>query len=217
MATGQNLIDAAMAYSTANDPVRLASTAEMIRILNSRARQLVSEASQVKKDYFGTSVSVAAPGAGDGWAVTGVARPRVYLIQMTYRGELKPVHRVKLSDPDWRSAPSVFFQDGKFYSVQAHFSIQNPAPDPAADALVIYYSREWTNLADENASTPSWWPEQFNELLAMYLAKYLAVKDKRTTDVAAIGMLEQDELTRFVKELQSYDAGTPQRVRDVWE
>jgi hypothetical protein len=84
---------------------------------------------------------------------------------------------------------------------KAYYATGNTSdPNPASDALTFWYSRRPTDPASLTGTIDSMWEEQFNELLILEVAMYLALKDSGTTgrDVELMGLrLSRDENLRL--------------------
>ena len=60
-------------------------------------------------------------------------------------------------------------------------------PDPTGGDLQFFYAKRPTDPADLDTALDALWTEQFNELLILEVALYLAAKDGRTDELASLG------------------------------
>lgn len=217
--TARTLIDAAYASSAANDPNKLATDTELIGVIDRRLKQVYSFAARQNPFYFGGSISVIPDGTkwvrpataelmfhveADGAAGTGADR------KITTVG--LEVSIVPFEDRQAEMAPRVF-PFGR-----AYLTVGLAATDPSAsvngDKLKFFFSRRHADLnpalpATDAANTlEADWPEQFNDLIVLRIARYLSLKDiaRSTPELTALNDEVKDlfELFRLHLEHENY-------------
>ncbi len=200
--TARVLIDAARARNVAND-TSLAQDPELIRELDLRLKELYSFAARKAPLYFGAAASVAGDATkwprtagaelvfrveADGAAGTGVDR-KIQTVGAK-------VHLVPLDDRQAELAPRVYALGRAYYSVGV--AATDPSASVNGDKLKFFYSRLHPNLDPALAATHATntleadWPEQHNNLLIVYLAKFLSLKDAARSD-SEYQALEKEE------------------------
>jgi hypothetical protein len=204
-----DIIIAAHGYSTKSRPDEIATRAtELLSLVYRAARGVFAAASRVNPEYWGTVANVA--NIGDAWArpenaqtVFGIERAsddaEVAIVPFDDRGaEL--------------SKPAVYLL-GRGY--RRAFSTLGPLD---SDILKIYYSRipvapdQLTDVIDPE------WESVFDNFLAIETAMYLALKDGRMDEYAALQPERAKEAQLFVEFLSnatpitSYRYGQPRRV-----
>lgn len=223
--TAKDLIQAAAASRTANDPDKLWTPAELIGVVGRKVRSLYSRASRVNPWYFSKVTNVTPDGTvwalptdaivplhfyGGGDAGTGAAA----VLGGGTDPDADEVSLVLINDLDAELAPRVYQLGRSLYS-------PGGASDPSAsvngDKLNIVHSfmhaaLDATAAWDAAANTlDASWPEHFNDLLILRLQRYIALKDGRQGDIEGI----EDEyalvLADFDQELE--DALTARSAR----
>lgn len=186
--TIKKLIDAAYAQSSANDPGKIATDAELIMLVDRRCKRLYSRAARKNPWYFGASANV----AGD-----GVKWPRPATAELVFRAESAggagsgankkiaavgtEVSVVPFDDRDAELAPRIYPLGRAYYTV----GIAATDPDVSAngDLLKFFFSRRHADfdplLASDHATNTleADWPEQFNDLFVLHIGRYLSRKD----------------------------------------
>lgn len=195
MTNCRDIIDAAYSRSTFNDPDKLATDAELVGVIDRRFKQLYSKAARFNPVYFGKSTTVAAGGANWPWPADAEL-----IFKVESLGEL--VRVVPIEDLNADIKPSVY-QMGR-----AYLTTDTTELNPATASLTLLYSRRPadldTTLAPEHATNTldSTWPEQFNDLIVLHLAKYLSVKDSRDGgEIQALDAEEQSLMGDFARHL----------------
>lgn len=201
--TPQNIFEAAYAKSTKNNPGAIATEAtELLNLVNRIVRKAYTLAARVNPSYFASMTSVAAPGAGLPWA-----RPEG--AESVFRIELGGVEVIVVPYDD-RSA-----EEGSkcVYRVGKNFYAAGNVgdPNPASDALVFWYSKRPTDAATASSTLDSTWEEQFNELLILEVALYLAQKDGRAEEVQGLISERNDWLRMFIMFLEHETANERKR------
>lgn len=198
------LIQAAYARNSWNDVDAIASDPELIGVINRLVKGVYDLAAERNPLYFAASSAPVAP-SGSRWAVPESARTVVEA--RTVAGAR--VWIVEFTDRESQNAPRVYRLGRYFYSVG-----EAGDPDAAADSLVFYYSIRHPNLdvtlpADDAANTlDASWVGDYDDLLVVPLARYLAVKDNRgPVELQALDAELKEWQARFVAELEGFDAG----------
>jgi hypothetical protein len=203
--TCKKIIEAAYARSTSNDPDKLATDKELIGVIDRRLKGLFSMAARFNPHYFGKSATVTylAPG----WAQPADME---MLIRVENAGG-DEVNVVPFDDKEAEHAPRIY-SFGQIYR-----SVAGTGDPENADVLTLFYSRRPADLdpsavsdAEANNIDPMW-PEQFNDLLVLHVAKYLATKDDGRQDIAHLATEEQAMLETFTRHLSHVNYATKAR------
>ena len=203
--TCKDIIEAAYARSSFNDPDKLATNAELIGVIDRRMKQLYSIVADHNPLYFGATQTVV--GSSGTWARPADAE-LVFRIE-TQAGE--EVHIVPFEDRSAEMPPRVYEFGQKYYSVG-----QSGDPQPT-DQLKFYYSKRHPSLdptkppSDAANTLDATWPEQFNDLVVLHVAKYLATKDGRPEEVALLTQEEQLLMAVFIDHLRHENYGVKTR------
>lgn len=183
MATAEEIINRSYAYSSANDPDRTASKAEMLTVLNHKLKKYFRKAFRVNPAYFGESDILTF--SGTGWPVP--ASMGVYYMQDEAAAE---VHIVTVSEKETTSMPPRVYRLGQEYRTVG--AVGDP---PTSETLTVFYGVLPGDVALIGDDLPTEWPEDHEDLLVFELARYLALKDKAREDF--------DELDDIIKEASS--------------
>lgn len=197
------LIEAAYARSTWNDVDALASDPELIGVLNRLVKGVYDLAAELNPGYFADSSTVAP--AANKWAVPVNARSVVKV--ETVAGAR--VWMMDFTDRLSQNAPRVYRFGRYFFTVGL-----TGDPSDASDSLVFYFSIRHPNLdvtaaASDAANTlDASWVADYDDLLVIPLARYLAVKDNRSpAEIQALDAELGAWDARFRAELQGFDVG----------
>jgi hypothetical protein len=208
--TAKQIIEAAYSRSTFNDPDKLATNAELIGVIDRRLKQLYSIAARANPTYFGKSADVVG-------VASAYARPTDAELVMRIEGSVgtvtdgTEVSIVPFEDRNAEMAPVVYLFGSNYISPGGS---GNPA---ATDTLTFSYSKRHPNLdttlaSDHSTNTlDSSWPEQFNDLLVLHVAKYLAAKDNRTTEISVLAAEEAALMEVFLRHLGHVNYGMKAR------
>ena len=188
--TAKDIIQAALAGNTGNDPDDLAGTPELVQRLSYKLRALCARANALNPWW--SVVKTTVTGDASKWVLPS-ASPILYIhaggeagtgadavLGSTEDLDLE-VYRVRPSDTAAALAPRVYQSGEDLYSVGAS---GDPDPSVDGDTLAVYQVAvhpELDDSAEPDAAANTLeelWPEQFNELLVMYLQEYLASKDE---------------------------------------
>lgn len=203
--TMRTIIDQAYARSTFSDPGVLAQDAELIARANLRLAELfaaVNELATIEDAYFGKVLDVAP--ASSAWA-----KPSDLDVLLQLRGGINNgtgasrattvdeiINLVPYNDRN-EVPPAVYVTGGSYVSVGR---TGDPSATANGEQLRFHYARfpaalDPTKKANASENTlDSAWPERFNNLLVVDLAKYLSKKDARfTIDGAALA--EEEVIT----------------------
>jgi hypothetical protein len=205
--TARDIINAAYSRSTFNDPDKLATESELIGVIDRRMKQLYSIVARHNPLYFGASLAQPYSAPAGGWPRPADAE-LVVRISNPGGGE---VHIVPFDDREAEMAPRVY-QFGQVYrSVGA-------TGDPAnSGSLTFFYSKRHKDLVSSESATTTnntleaSWPEQFNDLIVLHVARYLSTKDQRVEEVQVL-MAEAAELMEvFLRHLAHENYGMKSR------
>lgn len=172
--TPQDIIEAAYAKSKFNIPGTIASESELLELVGRSLRGLYSFAARINPYFFGKTqdVTFSAPG----WAMPDDAE-HIFRIESAGGGGANVPARTRVwvvpfEDPKANGTkPSVYFFGGVF-----HPAGNPPDPNPSTQ-LRFYYSKRPDMPTSLSSPLDPLWREQFNELLILEVAIYLALKD----------------------------------------
>lgn len=197
--TVSDIIAAALAKSTKNRANIIATSAtEMLEVVKRAMRGLYSVASEVNPTFFAKSavVSFAAPG----WA-----RPSDAELVFRIEKDGTEVAVVPYDDTAAETGKPAVYALGQVYRPAGN------ALDPVAGDLVFFYSKIPASPANVDATIDSMWVEQFNELLILEVAMYLALKDGRMDEVAELKPMRDQWALLFIKFLEHETANLRRR------
>jgi hypothetical protein len=188
--TPNDILTAALGTSLKNRPGVLATDATELRSKVIRAlRGLYAVAARVNPTFFAESSAVAF--LTSGW-------PRPETAESVYRIE-RNANTTGGSGASGSEVVVVPFDDrgaelgqGAVYPFGQVYRSAGNAKDPTGGELVLFYARRPTDPATVNATLDAQWTEQFNELLILETALYLAGKE--STRGEEVARLTQDRL-----------------------
>jgi len=188
MATNcRDIIEAAYSRSTFNDPEKLATRQELIGVIDRRMKQLYSVIARNNPTYFGTKATVA-PQSGS-WPRP--SSPPAELIHRVETATGQQVHITPFEDRDGEQPPAIYQYGQRYFTV-------GRSNDPLNTAtLTFFYSKRHPDLnptlAWDNAANrlDDMWPEQFNDLVVLHVARYLSTKDGRGEEIQVLAAEEQ--------------------------
>ena len=197
MSTVAEIIELANSRSMKNKPGVIATDSEMLEVVVKVQRKLFAVSARINPSFFGVSEGVS--------FLLGWARPtaaelihRIEAAADTVDGSGAAIAtgtEIAVVPFDDRAAerykPAVYRFGQVFQSV-------GETIDPASGDLTFFYSKRPSDPASVGANLDTMWPEQYDELLAVEAAMYLAVKDsvsQRGDEFAAL-RAERDELLR---------------------
>lgn len=190
MATVQDILEMAYAKSMQNNPGIIATeSVELLGVVQRMLDGCFAVAARVNPIMFAEQATVAPVGAA--WARPATAESIFLIEKAAPAGEVVAV--VPYDDQSAESAlPSIYEYGQAFYTARGMTD-----PDDVTDSLVFYYARRPDILTAVTDEIDAMWPPQFNELLALHVAKYLATKDSNTEG-------RTQELTVLQGEIQAW-------------
>jgi hypothetical protein len=197
MSTAREIIDAAYATSKLNQPGASASeTGELIPFLNRSLRGMFAEGARVNRKVFGARLSV-------NWTTDHWKRPEG--AEMILRIEQNGTEVVEVPFDQRRAEPG----KPSIYSLGQRYYPAGGGVDPTNGALVFFYSARPATIPSTaeglNQDLDPLWPSQFDSLLILDMARYLATKDggdKRGQEIAAFASEYEREHGRYVAWLE---------------
>lgn len=190
--TVQQILDGAYTRSSKNRPgILMTDATEGLQLVIRSLRGLYAYAARVNPTYFGAQTVVAF--VSPGWR-----RPE--LAESIYRIETPAFVEVAVVPFDDRQA------EPSMPAVYAFAQIYRPAsvnaPDPQSGNLVFWHARRPTDPANLAATLDADWAEAYNELLMLEVAIYLALKDGRLDELAALRAERDSWATLFTAFLE---------------
>lgn len=174
--TPNDILIGAYAKSTKNKPGTLATEAtELLQVVIRAMRGLYAAAARVNPYFFAESADVTI--SGGAWARPETAESVVRLerVAATTGGLGAAGTRIIVVPFDDRAAepgkPAVYRFGQQYWSA-------GNSPDPTGGDIKFYYAKRPTDPATVNSTLDAKWTEQFNELLMLEVALYLATKDE---------------------------------------
>jgi hypothetical protein len=184
--TPRNILHAAYAKSKKNQPGQIAAEAtELLEVVIRSTRGLFAFGARINPTYFGASISVVA--SGGAWARPAGAEA-IFWIEETIAGT-----KVDLVPFDDRGAAGSTDNAVYRYGQKYYIAVTNPL---ISLDLTFFYSKRPDDPADLDTNLDGLWPEQFNELLVLEVAIYLAIKDGRQEELAPL-MAQRDSWARL--------------------
>lgn len=189
--TVQAILDGAYAYSAKNRPGTIATDAtELLQVVIRAHRGLYSVAARVNPIFFAESINVV-------FAAGGWLRPS--LAESIWRIEKPDLTEVVVVPWDDKGAeptePAVYEFGQKFRSA-------GNTLDPVSGDLTFYYAKRPTDPANLAANLDALWTDQFNDLLMMEVAIYLAIKDGRIDEAGVLKERRDPIANRFIMFLE---------------
>lgn len=168
--TVTQILEAAYAKSTQNNPGTIATeSVELLGVVQRVLDGCFAVAARVNPIHFAEQAVVAAPGAATPY-------PRPASAESIFRIEKADgtvVAVVPYDDQEAESGWPSLYEYGQGFHVPSVLS----DPDPSTDALTFYYAKRPDTLTGVTDTLDAMWNEQFNELIVLHVAKYLAQKD----------------------------------------
>jgi hypothetical protein len=186
--TVQQILDAAYAKSLKNRPGTIATeSTELLQVVQRALNGIYALAARINPLFFASSSNVTL--AAGSWARPETAES-IFRIEGGTVAPTTPavatgaeVVVVPFDDRQAESGkPAVYRYGQKFFTA-------GNASDPVNNDLMFYYSKRPSTLSALTSTLDAMWTEQFNELLVLEVAIYLALKDTRGDE---IGVLSQD-------------------------
>lgn len=197
--TGNDIIE--LAYSRLMDvsPESIATedtSGELPLLVNRALAGLFSVAAQANPWFFGKVATVGFE-TNEGWYRPADAEA-VYRIET---GDGTEVVIVPFEQRNIEPGEPTVYMFGQYYR-----STQLPLA-PVSGNLLIYYSRLPVDITALTDTIDASWPEQFNELLALEVAIYLAIKSNLGPELGALKEDRNAWAARFVAFLQHETLG----------
>lgn len=218
--TVQEILLAAYSKSTKNKPGTIATESTELRQLVVRClRSLYALAPRVNYTYFAGFADVQASPESGGPTNQGWDRPqeaesvfRIERTTTTQGGVGSAGDEVVVVPYDDRTAEEGM---GAIYRIgQTYFPAGN-APDPTGGELRVFFSRRPDDPATLLDPLDSQWTEQFNEILVLEVAAYLAAKDGRGDEAALLRQEKAQWMLQFVAFLEHAEANERRRFGHI--
>ncbi len=208
MATSvQQMLEMGYAKSMQNNPGIIATeSVELLGVVQRMLDGCFAVAARVNPIMFAEKATVAP--VSNAWARPATAES-IFRVEKTSDGSVVAV--VPYDDQLAESAlPSIYEYGQAFYTAGGLGD-----PDDTTDSLDFYYARRPDILTAVTDDLDAMWPEQFNELIALHVAKYLATKDSGTEGRQAELVVLQGEIeawaNRYVAFLEHATSNTRKR------
>jgi hypothetical protein len=218
MTSAIDLTSAALARSYTNRPeLSDPGAAELIGVLSRLLREAFALASTINPLFYGTSLvvpyTVGPAASSSGWARPADAHAVVKLEASTDTRAVgdtpiavgTEVLVVPFNDRALESGTPAVYELGQLFVCAGNVG------DPNVGGLVIFYQKRPATLTNGGDSLDALWQDEFNELLILGLAVYLAKKDQRSEDAAAFDAERQEWLALYAQSLRDASISTRQR------
>lgn len=194
--TPQDILNMAYPKSTDFVPGQIASeSTELLDLVGRSLRGLYALGARINPLVFATSATEAAPGASTPWPWPDDVEAFLRIENDTAGGE---VVVVPFDDRDAEEGlAAVYYLGRNFYEAG-----NANDPDPSTDDLKYWYSKRPAIPATVSTALDSSWLETFNELLALEVAIYLALKMGKGDLAGALRTDRDDELKLYVAHLE---------------
>lgn len=184
--TPQDIYLAAYAKSTKNRPGQIASeSGELLQLIIRIFRGIYAGAARINPTFFAETADVVF--ASPGWA-RPEASQLIYKIENVNAPSITAGTEIKVLPFDQRTIepglPSVYRFGQVFRPVSGSATV--PPISPQSGTLRFFYSKRPSTPASVTATVDAMWVEDFNELPMLRVARYLAAKDGRADEVAAL-------------------------------
>lgn len=203
MATGEDIVYAAYGFSSSNQPGKIADEAsELLEFLNRATRAFFAIAARVNPAFFGTQSAVSF--ASSKWVRPATA-------ELVFRIETAALAEVVVVPIEDRAAePSL----AGVYTVGREYFPRGLANDPSG-TLTFWHSRQATPIAALANTIDAGWPENFNQLLSLEVAGYLALKDGRAEELGGLAAQRDWWLKLFLAHVEHADVGIRRRFNTL--
>lgn len=168
--TAQQLIEAAYARSTANDPGKLATDDELLGRLARTYAGLFALAARQRPDEFATAQMITLSGGDAHYVLPG----DLIEVRRLRNAAKATVHLIPASEIDrlWHVAPSMYRTGGTLYS-------RAKAGDPVAgDVITAWLLLAGVVITALSTALDATFPTRHTEILSNDLALYLDAKDE---------------------------------------
>lgn len=174
--TAQNIIDWAYGKSLKNRPGDIATAGtELLNLVVRSMHGLYAYAARVNPVFFAETAAVTY--VAPGWARPPLAESVIRIED----GTLREVVVVPYDQRNAEPGKPALWRFGQIYRPATL-----AAPNPQTGTLTFFYAKRPTTPATVNATLDPLWTEQFNELLVLEMAIYLALKDGRGEEVPGL-------------------------------
>lgn len=198
--TPRDILNGAYGKSTKNKPGTIATEAtELLQVVIRAMRGLYAAAARVNPYFFAESLDVTLVSGAWPRPELAEAVARIERTGTTTGGTGAAGDRVVVVPFHDRKAEPGF---GAVYTFgQRYFSAGN-VNDPTGGDLKFFYAKRPTSPADLDTVLDALWREEFNELLMLEVAIYLAIKDERDGEVPGLTIDRNRWLSGFVAHLE---------------
>lgn len=191
MSTPRDIILAAMGYSLKNNPNTIdARAVEFLDVVFDALSGLYSFAAEINPEYFAEKVNVNF--AGSGWA-------RPTKAEAVWRIEDANAKEVIIVPPWQRDADKA--RAAVYRLGQTFYSAGNTL-DPVAGTLTFWYSLRATKPGSLDTAFDASWDTDFDGLLAVETAIYLAIQDGRGEEIQGLTTTRDRRAQSFAGFLQ---------------
>lgn len=199
MSTGQEILNGAYGHSKKNQPGEIASEATELRLVLVKAlRGLFMFGTRFGPAFFGKENNQ--PSSSGAWPVPSDVEmlfrlenatdgTRAVIVPFTDRGIAAPT-------------PAVY------HFGQALHPAGNTNDPDTADALTFFYAKQADDPGDLSTELDSLWPEEYDKLLELEVAIYLALKDGRNQEVQQLKEDRDVWAVRFAAHVEHYAPAT---------
>lgn len=184
MSTPTDIIVAALGYNKKNDPASITTrSAEYFEVVMRAMRGLYLFAAKVNPEFFGAQAQVNFTAGAPGYWARPAAAVSVWRIENSIPREVIVVPRSQLTADVGR--PAVWRLGQKYYGAG------NPL-DPTTGSLAFFYSQRATKPATVDTAFDASWPTDFDPLMVLEAAMYLAINDERIDEATRL-MHDRDQ------------------------
>lgn len=204
--TVMEILEMAYAKSTQNNPGTIATeSVELLGVVQRVLDGCYAVAARVNPIMFAESAIVAP--VTNAWPRPPTAES-IFLIE---KADGSTVAVVPYDDQGAESAwPSIYEYGQQFFTAK-----DLTDPDDASDSLTFFYAKSPDILTAPADALDSMWPEQFNELIVLHVANYLATKDfgtqGREGEIKSLAIEIERWANRYVAFLEHATANTRKR------
>lgn len=216
--TGTEIATWAIGKSRDNNPAIITTEAtDLYQLINRALRGLGAYAARINPTFFATSSSVAM--ASSKWVRPEDAESIYRVEAAATSGPTNitagtEIIRVPFDQRATDPAFPAIYRLGQYYYPRSSSATVAPKA-PQDGSLTFYYAKRFAALTVLTGTIDGLWTPAYNELLVLELAVYLALKDKRTTDLATLIPARDHWLNLFTAFLEHEDVGERRRFEHV--
>jgi hypothetical protein len=178
MTTPRDILLAAFGFSTKNRPADVAAKADELMAVQMRAMKgLYLFAARINPEFFADSSAINFTAGAPGYWLRPAAALSIWRIEDVASTEVIVVPRSQRTADVGR--PALWRLGQKYYSA-------GNALDPVGGALTFFYSARPVTPATVDTAFDALWPTDFDPLLVLETAMYLAIQDGRVDEAASI-------------------------------